>query len=194
VVTNHPPVAGVVTVTRTAGLTVKVALSQLAAQWTDVDGDVFTLVGMDAASTNHLALRAISWTNGVALSAGAANFGYGYIGYPNGANVNDQFNYTLSDGHGGRVTGTVTIVVSSSPLFGQVSGINPAAGHPDLVFLGHPGYSYRVQRATSVNPANWVSIWTTNAPASGLFHYTDNFGDLGGIAPGAAYYRLSWTP
>ena len=194
VVTNHLPMAGVLTVTRTAGQTIKVALSQLAALWTDADGDTITLTGMVVTSTNHLILQTISWTNGVAIAANAANLAYAYIGYPNGANANDQFTYTLSDGYGGTAVGTVQIVTSSSPLFGQVSSLSPLAGHPDLVFLGHPGYSYRVQRTTSVSPANWVSIWTTNAPASGLFHYTDNFGDLGGNPPGAAYYRLSWTP
>ena len=194
VVTNHPPVAGVFTVTRTAGQSVKLVMSDLAAQWVDADGDILTITGMDATSTNHLVLRAINWTSGVSLSASAANFAYCYVGYPNGANVNDQFQYTLSDGYGGTAVGTVNVAVSSSPMFGQVSSLNPTAGNPDLIFLGHPGYTYRVQRATSVSPANWVSIWTTNAPASGLFHYTDNFGDLGGIAPGAAYYRLSWTP
>jgi hypothetical protein len=194
VVTNHPPVAGVFTVTRTAGQTVKLLMSDLAAQWTDADGDILTITGMDASSTNHLLLRAINWTNGVSLAASAVNFAYCYVGYPNGANVNDQFQYTLSDGYGGTVVGTVNVVVSSSPMFGQVGGINPAAGNPDLIFLGHPGYTYRVQRSTSLSPANWVSIWTTNAPASGLFQYTDKFVDLGGNPPGAAYYRLSWTP
>ena len=191
---NHPPVAGMLTVTRRAGQTLKIGLSQLAALWTDADGDSMTLTGMDATSTNHLTLHAISWTNGVSLAASAANFSYGYIGYTNGPNVNDQFNYTLSDGQGGTAVGTVTIAVSSSPLFGQVQTFNPVIGRPVLVFLGHPGYTYSVQRTTSLSPENWVSIWTTNAPAAGMFNYTDDFVDLGGTAPGAAYYRLSWAP
>jgi hypothetical protein len=41
---------------------------------------------------------------------------------------------------------------------------------------------------------SWVVIWTTNAPARGLFQYTDNFQDLGGNIPASAYYRLVWSP
>ena len=40
---------------------------------------------------------------------------------------------------------------------------------------------------------DWVTILTTNAPANGLFNYTDNFSDLG-VVPSSAYYRLQWNP
>lgn len=87
----------------------------------------------------------------------------------------------------------INIVGSASPLFGQTSGVvNPGGNSVTVNFAGEPGYGYNVQR--SVDLITWKTIWTTNAPAAGPFNYTDTFGDLGGIAPGAAYYRLAWVP
>jgi hypothetical protein len=41
--------------------------------------------------------------------------------------------------------------------------------------------------------AGWKVIWTNVGPADGLFDYTDDFHDLGGLAP-VAFYRLKWAP
>ena len=37
----------------------------------------------------------------------------------------------------------------------------------------------------------WLTLLTTNAPANGVYKFTDNFSDLGGVAPPAAYYRTA---
>ena len=90
--------------------------------------------------------------------------------------------------------GIINIVISVNPLTGQATGIlYPGGNNPVTVsFAGVPGYTYAVERST--NLTTWMPIWTTNAPTGSSFNFTDSFGDLGGIAPSSAYYRLSWTP
>jgi len=190
-VSNIPPVANVMTVPRTAGMRLLIALSDLATNWTDIAGNPVTLTGIAATSTNGATLFPLNLTTN--LDGSYVITDSTFIGYVNNTNVNDQFTYTISDGKGGTSVGYVNIVVSSSPLFGQATSI-AAAGDPaiNVSFAGHPGYSYSVQRST--NLVSWKTIWTTNAPPGGLFSYGDNFGDLGGIAPSSAYYRLAWTP
>ena len=74
---------------------------------------------------------------------------------------------------------------------GQSAAVTVGGGAATINFAGIPGYSYGVLRST--NLTDWVTIVTTNAPASGVFNYLDNFGDLGSV-PSAAYYRLQWNP
>jgi autotransporter-associated beta strand protein len=175
VVTNHPPVAAVMTVTRTAGLALTIALTDVATNWSDVDGDTVTLAGINLVTTNNVDLT----TN----SAG--------IFYPNGPNVNDQFSYSISDGQGGTNVGLVNVAVVVMDVTGQATGsVLVSGGLATVGFAGLPGYTYNVQRST--NLTEWVTIWTTNAPDGGMFQYTDAFGDLD-VAPPSAYYRLTWS-
>jgi hypothetical protein len=172
---NSSPVAAPMTVYRMAGLNLKIALSDLATNWTDVGGDDVTLAGIN-----------LTTTNGVELTTNSD-----YIFYPNSANVDDQFSYTIKDSRDNKSTGVVNIVVISSSA-GQPQGIVVSDGSATLKFAGIPNYSYSVQRST--NLVDWITIWTTNAPGGGLFDFTDSFSDLGGVAPPSAYYRLNWQP
>ena len=191
IVTNHPPVASDMTLTRGKGQTIKVALSDLATNWTDVDGAPVTLTGISQTSTNGRTLYALNFTANSDGSYAITNTAF--IGYLNPSNVTDRFSYSIRDDNGNTNIGYVNVVVSSSPMFGQATGIFSAPSQPVLLnFLGHPGYSYNVQRST--NLVTWSTIWTTNAPPAGPFSYTDSFADLGGHAPSSAYYRLSWNP
>ena len=113
-----------------------------------------------------------------------------FLFYENPNNVPDEFTYTISDGSGGSATGTVSIAVLTS-VSGQATGIITTGNSAVTVsFAGRPDWPYGVQRST--NMVNWDTIWTTNAPAGGLFNFTDTFGDLEAI-PVSAYYRLNWT-
>ena len=191
VIANSPPVANAMTLTRGKGQTIKVALSDLATNWTDVDGAPVTLTGISQTSTNGRTLYALNFTANSDGSYAITN--PAFIGYLNPSNVTDRFSYSIRDDNGNTNIGYVNVVVSSSPMFGQATGIFSAPSQPVLLnFLGHPGYSYNVQRST--NLVTWSTIWTTNAPPAGPFSYTDSFADLGGHAPSSAYYRLSWNP
>jgi hypothetical protein len=191
VVTNLPPVAAPMIITRIAGTTVLIALSNLATNWSDPYGYPVSLIGVSLTSTNGQHVYQLNLTTNRDGSYVITNTAY--LGYLNPANVNDQISYTVSDGHGDTNEGVINLVVSTSPLFGQTRGIvHPGGPTVTLNFAGQPGYTYDVQRST--NLITWVTIWTTNAPPAGPFKYTDAFGDLGGQIPAAAYYRLTWNP
>ncbi|HEX5400345.1 MAG TPA: hypothetical protein VFY06_14960 [Verrucomicrobiae bacterium] len=170
------PIAQPMTVYRTAGLTLKIALSDVATNWSDANGEPVSLAGINLVTTNHVNLMTNS----------------SYIFYTNSPNVDDQIAYGIADDLGATNTGVINIVIVPS-VTGQVTGIIAVnAGSATVGFAGIPDYQYSVERST--NLVDWVAIWTTNAPAGGLFNYTDTFSDLSGAPPPAAYYRLSWTP
>jgi hypothetical protein len=108
VVTNHPPVAAEMTLTRVANQNLKIPLTFLANNWTDADGDPIKLTAVNLLTTNGVALTPVNTiTNGDGsfLITSAA-----YLDYPNNLTVNDRFSYSISDGLGGTNIGYVKIV------------------------------------------------------------------------------------
>lgn len=175
---NTAPVAGNVTYARNAGVfQLNIAVTNLLAGATDVDGDSLTLVAMGTS------------TNGITLTTSGTN----YLVYYNTNNVNDQFNYTVTDGFGGTNSGIVSIVVSNSAA-GQLSGQFTSFSNnvANLTFHAIPGYSYITERTT--NLTDWVGIATNTAATNGVISVSDPFTDLGGIPPASAYYRLKYQP
>lgn len=171
------PVAATATVYRTAGSSLLIPVANIATNWTDGAGFVLSLTGVSALTTNA-----------VSLSTNGAN-----IFYPNSANVNDQFTYTISDNYGVTATGIINVVVNTATgVSGQAQSITVGGSSATVNFAGIPGYTYYVQRST--NLVSWVTIQTTNAPSGGLFNFTDTFSDLGGVPPVSAYYQLSSQP
>jgi hypothetical protein len=111
----------------------------------------------------------------------------GYVLYYNTNLVDDQFSYTVTDGFGGTNSATITLTAgSSNGLGGQVNSFTLTGGSASMSFAGIPGYLYNVQVSTNIT--DWNTIWTTNAPAGGVFDFTDS-------APPQpnAYYRLMWN-
>lgn len=175
VVGNHPPVANPDgPYYRAPGLSLKIAITNLLANDTDADTNTLTFTGIVGNSTNN-----VSVTNNAT-----------YVLYPsNASNVTDRFSYTISDGQGGVSTGLVSVAVSTN-VVGQAIAITNAPGSVTATFAGIPTYSYIVQRATDVNfTASVTNLVTTNAPAAGLFKWTD----ANPPVP-TAYYRLRYIP
>jgi autotransporter-associated beta strand protein len=175
---NHPPVAGNATYTRNAGIYgLRITISDLLTNVTDADSDTITLVAVGNS------------TNGVIVSLSGTNL----LNYYNTNNVNDQFSYTVTDGFGGTNTGLVSIVVSNAAT-GQITGqfTSFTGGVANLVFHGIPNYSYITERST--NLTDWVDVATNSAATNGVISVSDTFGDLGGVPPSSAYYRLKWQP
>ena len=174
VVTNHPPVAGNATYTRTVN-SLKIFTSNLLTNYvTDPDGNTLTV-----SSTG------IS-TNGITLQNGP-----GFFGYINANSVNDRFSYTVTDGFGGSAT--AFIYINFNPFVAaQNATVVTSNNVARLAFCGIPGYRYGIERST--NLVGWTLILITNAPGNGAFLYTDNFSDLGSNAPASAFYRLLWNP
>jgi hypothetical protein len=193
IVTNHPPVASVMTVTRTAGLRLVISLTDLATNFSDADGDTVELTGVNMLSTNGVSLVALNWTTNVDGSIVTTN-PVAYIGYPNSANVADQLSYGISDGQGGTNIGYINIVIN-----GSVTGTNSitaiTTGSTNVVnAFGVPGYNYILERTVSLAPEVWVDVSTNAAATNGVINAADTFWDLGGTPPGSAYYRLKWQP
>ncbi len=170
VVTNHPPVANANSYTRNGLNTWKITVTNLLSNASDVDGDTLSLAGVGA-STNGISLVIVG----------------GYVLYYNTNLVDDQFSYTVTDGFGGTNSATITLTAgSSNGLGGQVNSFTLTGGSASMSFAGIPGYLYNVQVSTNIT--DWNTIWTTNAPAGGVFDFTDS-------APPQpnAYYRLMWN-
>jgi hypothetical protein len=78
---------------------------------------------------------------------------------------------------GGTATSTKTLVMATG-------------GKATVSFAGIPGYRYDVERAEDADfTVNLSNVWTTNAPAGGLFIFVDD------NPPGSqAYCRLKYNP
>jgi len=190
IVTNHPPVAGVMTVTYTAGLPLVIGLSDIATNWSDVDSDTVKLTAINFTTTNGVALFPINLTTNLDGSYVITNTAF--LGYSNSANMNDQFSYSISDGLGGTNIGYVILVVNFS-VTGTNSIVNITTGNPTtLTAYGIPGYTYITERATNLAPVVWVDIATNTAATNGLINVTDTFWDLVGNPPSTAFYQLKW--
>lgn len=176
-VTNHPPVAGNVAFTFATGVhSLRTSISNLLVNVTDADGDTISLVSLGTS------------TNGITPTITS-----GLLEYYNTSGLNDQFSYTITDGFGGTNTGYVSIVVSNSltgPITGQFTSFT--GGMANLEFFGIASYSYVAERST--NLTDWVDVSTNTAATNGVINVIDSFGDLGGIPPSSAYYRLKYQP
>ncbi len=193
VVTNHPPVASVLTVTRTAGLRLVIALTNLVSEWSDADGDTVELTGVNMQSTNGVNLMAMNWTTNTDGSIATTNPA-AYLGYTNSPNVNDQISYGISDGQGGTNIGYINLVIQSSATgTNSITGITTGAANLVSAY-GIPGYNYILERSTSLAPAVWIDIATNTAATNGVINAEDTFWDLRGVPPPSAFYQLKWHP
>lgn len=188
VVTNHPPVAGLMTATRLAGTTLKIALSDIATNWSDVDGDSISLTNINLTSTNGVTLSLLNVTTNNDGSYVITN--NAFLGYSNTFNVADQLSYTITDGFGGTTVGYVNIVVISA-VFGQgTPQIVSTNGGVQVTFYGIPNYTYIVQRnlVALSSPMDWFDFSTNTAPTNNpviIIMDTNN---------PEAFYRLRWQP
>jgi hypothetical protein len=171
IVTNHPPAAAAAFYTRAAGLPLIIAVTNLAAGWSDADGDSLSLAAVSA-STNGVTLT----TNGVVLV------------YFNSNNVADRFTCTISDGWGGTSFQAVNLVVAAPGIAGIIA--NPD-GSFVLNLTGVPGYTCVLETTTNLtSPVNWLPV-ATNAPGTnGVWQFND--------APATSFpqrfYRLKLQP
>ena len=190
IVTNHPPVTTILVASRTAGFPLEIALTDIATNWTDADGDPVELTAVNLTSTNGASVYPVSMTTNLDGSYVITNTAY--LGYVPTADVADQLSYSVSDGQGGTNIGYINIVVVSS-VTGTNSITSITGGNPNgLTAYGIPGFTYITERST--NLTDWVEISTNTAATNGVISVSDSFSDLGGSAPSSAFYRLLWQP
>jgi hypothetical protein len=163
------------TVSRNAGMGLHIALSDVATNWSDADGNPVALAAINLTSTSGVNLLTTS----------------DLILYTNSRNVNDQVSYSISDGYGGTNIGYINIVVSTNQVFGQSSpSIVSANGGIQITFYGVPGYTYIVQRnlVDVGNESAWLNFSTNTAAANNpVILVTDTNNPQ-------AFYRLKWQP
>jgi hypothetical protein len=169
VVTNHPPVANTNSYSRNSLNDWKISVANLLTNATDADGDTLTLVDVGTS------------TNGITLVTTG-----GFVHYTNTSLVDDQFNYTVTDGYGGTNTGVITLLVgASSPGTNTITSI--VYGNPTtLTAFGVPSYIYVTERATNINQVVWDAIATNIGPSITVT-------DSNPPSP-SAFYRIRWQP
>ncbi len=146
-------------------------LSDLLANVTDPSSNVVSLASLGIS------------TNGVTLA-----IRNGYLQYYNTNLVNDRFTYTVTNSIGDTASGIITLTAASAQaLGGQVNSLTVSGGIATLNFAGIANYRYQIQVTTNL-AGSWTTLLTTNASASGVFHYIDTNPPVG-----AAFYRLLWA-
>jgi autotransporter-associated beta strand protein len=181
-VTIYPPapVANPATYSRPYNVNLRIIITNLLDTYaSESDGLPLTLAGVGTDGYN------LTTATGSTLITNAT-----YIFYTNSTpvNVNDSFEYVVSDGDGGLATNTVTINMVTAT--GQGKSVVVSGNSATVQFAGIPDYTYVVERATNLMaPITWVPIDTNTAPNSGVFQIIDNFSDLG-VVPSTAYYQL----
>jgi hypothetical protein len=154
IVTNNPPTANPTAYYRLAGSPLTIVITNLAADWSDLDGDKLVLAGVNTSSTN----------------GGTVTFDSANIYYSDSNNVTDSFGYTISDGQSGTNNGIVTVLMAQQ----TVSGVTIGDGSVTLNFMGMPGSNYWVEAATNLTPpVNWIPLSTNVAGTNGLWQFTD---------------------
>jgi hypothetical protein len=172
---NAVPVANQDIIERPAGGEAHFLAADLLGNDADGDWDPLQLLSVDATTVQGGAL----YLDGPWII---------YVPLPtHGASAEDGFNYRVSDGISGPVTGSVVIraagtsTSTASPLQIRVLGGVPAL--LELRFQGIAGRSYRLQRADSL-AGPWVNAGTSSAGINGVIRFTEPQGG------GSSFFRI----
>ncbi|PWU11254.1 MAG: hypothetical protein C5B50_23755 [Verrucomicrobia bacterium] len=170
---NHPPIAPNLQLATRQNQPVSLQVAKLLLLCSDPDTDPLSVTGVTSPSTNG---AAIVLNSGTITYTPPANF----IG-------SDRFNYTVADGHGGSASAYVLVTVA--PANQQSANMLPPiiiSGGYEVSFLGLPGYTYSLQRASSVT-GPWTTLATITTDSNGLGTYADT-----NPPPGSAFYRTTY--
>jgi len=161
-VIDTPPVAGNLTIQRNPLLSVKVKLSTLLANASDADSD-----------TLNLTVSSISASNATVTVIGGWVFYTPSAGFTNA----DAFTYTVTDGHGGSATGTVTVAIQVENAPSQNLTITDLGNGSFLINgNGIVGYTYDLQFSDTMSPFTWQELGSVTTDSTGKFTHTDTSG------------------
>jgi len=164
---NRGPLASPVEYTRLRGASLRIRLSHLATNWSDLDGDGVAL--------NSIALT--SATGGRVTTNGT------FIFYEPASDAPDTIAYTIRDLRTYRAGDTVRtangIIHLAAATDAPEQSLNIVwagllEGNPVIKFAGIPGYTYEVQRSTNLSVSSWTTISTNTIPPGGLFEFIDS--------------------
>ena len=181
ILTNRPPVAGVVSVERYPTQSLKIPLATILAQTSDPDpGDTVSFVSVGSPTAP---------AHGTLLVSGGFVF---YTPLKPGGIVDqnaDTFSYKVQDNHGAQTAGTVVvgIKVDNAPSLNITGLTMQPGGGVAIDFSGIPNRTYGLQfKANLADPA-WTNVGPVTADQYGAGHYVD------GPPPHASasgFYRL----
>jgi hypothetical protein len=157
----------------------KLSVSKLVRFFRDVDGDVLSISSVSATSVNGASVRLSSRGDWILYFP------------PSGFNDSDTFDYTVTDGHGGSASATVTInVLPPTYTEGPNSiSVTPLDNGEMLVrFLGIPSRTYTIQATTNLAAPSWANIGTSLAGSNGAYEFIDT--QAGNFQ--SRYYRSVW--
>jgi hypothetical protein len=170
-----PPVANPVTVLRFAAGGVRINASDLTTNDT-------------VALYDDLAVIEVS-SNSSAGGAVSLDVPWIYYAPPAGGGASDTFDYTVSDGHCGTATGTVTVLTQAdNPQPSHFALARLSDGSLQLTFDGIPGESYHLEYSDSLSPPVWQVLSSQAADGFGVILFTDSPVTN---AP-ARFYRAMW--
>ncbi|MEI9960603.1 MAG: protease pro-enzyme activation domain-containing protein [Limisphaerales bacterium] len=158
IVTNHPPIAAPAFYTRTAGLSLDIAVADLATNWSDADDDELSLIDVSVS------------TNGVMMTNNA-----GTLVYCNSNNVDDQFICTISDGWGGTNFQmiNITVVLPTNAIPNITSVTANSDGSITLNLNGASGFTYVLETTTNLfPPIDWQPV-VTNTLNTNVWEFND---------------------
>jgi hypothetical protein len=183
-ITVGPPVANPLTYYRAKNTSIKISITNLIARSTsDPQGDSLGLVAVAGGLLTNNTVIATT-TNGSSVYIANPYHGSAYIVLTPANNLNETFPYVVNDTSYPALTATNLITITVTNAVGQLTGniYQSGDGGVTTTWAGIPGSSYVVQRSTDLS--SWTDLWTTNAPAAGVFSFTDP------SPPNPAYYRV----
>jgi len=167
---NTPPVAGNDQVERWSASGTKVSLASVLANDTDADGEAVTLVSV--AGTSAL--------------GGTVRLDGSWIVYlpASGSTAADRFTYTVTDGRGATVTGTVVVAVKSEPPYSLTLTVSDVLGGQHRIHVdGIPDHPYRIQFTADLQNPLWTDLSAGSTDTQGVLETIDPF------AGRARFYR-----
>ena len=170
------PTAANATFSRAVNASLNISITNLLALYTsDARGDAVALVSAGGSTNQSIITLTTNNTSGIA-----------YIVLTPANSQNESFPYVVNDVTYPTLTAGAMITVTVTNATSQATGyISISNGSVTMGFAGVPGGGYVVQRATDLSQGNWADLWTTNAPAGGVFNFTDS-----SPPQPAAFYRL----
>jgi len=161
---NTPPTANNITIQRYATRNVKVPFATVFTNSTDADGDALNITVASSSAQGETVTVSGGWI-----------FYWPASGFTNA----DSFTYTVTDGHGGSVTGTVTVAIAVDNNITQNLSITDL-GNGSFRIDGHgiPARVYRLQFSDTLSPFNWQDLPGASLTADGVgkFQFTDPSG------------------
>jgi len=155
---NTPPIAATDELPRYSSSGAKVRIATLLRNDSDADGHLITFVSFSAASANGgTIMRDGDWL---------------HYSPPAGSTNDDSFTYTISDGLGQPVSGTVNVrAADNKPSNLKITALGD--GSFGIRFDGVPDVTYRIEFSDDPNSTTWLNLDSRTADETGMFEIID---------------------